>query len=81
MYQGRAEEMLECFMKVLDLDPGNPGGHYHHAVALLAVGKTREARVALAVATKLGWKPEPGFIKALERNKEGQIHSAALPQP
>lgn len=73
MYRGEAAQMEECFARVLQLDAQNPGGHYHLAVAKLALGKTDEARAALAVSIQLGWTPEPEFLKALEREDSGQV--------
>jgi len=67
LYLGEAVEMVECFRRVLDLDPGNPGGHYHLAVGLHAVGQTEEAKRHLAVAIELGFHPEPDFLKAIEK--------------
>jgi len=73
MYLGQAEEMETCFEKVLELDPKNPGGHYHLAVARLAVGKVPQAKGSLAVAMRLGWAPQQEFVRALEREQTGQV--------
>jgi tetratricopeptide (TPR) repeat protein len=78
MYLGQAEEMEACYQKVLQLDPKNPGGHYHLAVARLALGKVPEAKGSLAVAVRLGWAPQPEFLRALEREKTGQVFTMEI---
>jgi Tfp pilus assembly protein PilF len=73
MYSNKAADMETCFEKVLELDQKNAGGHYHLAVARLALGKLPEAKAALVVAMQLGWAPQPEFVKALEREQTGQV--------
>lgn len=72
LYLGEAEKLVECFERVVDLDPSDAGGHYHLAVGLHAVGKSEVARKALAVAMGLGYSVPPQFIKALDNAKPGQ---------
>lgn len=68
LYLKRPEDMLTCFERVLELEPKNPGGQYHMAVAQFALGETEAARARLAIALDLGYSPQPDFIKALERS-------------
>jgi tetratricopeptide (TPR) repeat protein len=70
MYLGNAEEVVRCFTKVLELDPKNPGGLYHLAVGLCAIGKDEEAEIKLQEAVNLGYSPQPELIKELDRKKK-----------
>lgn len=67
LYLGEALEMAGCFERVLALEPRNPGGHYYLAVAANALGNIEAARLHLAVATELGFHPEPELLRALEK--------------
>jgi protein O-GlcNAc transferase len=73
LYLGEAEEMAACFEKVLALDPRNPGGHYYMAVARNALGDIEAARWHVAVATELGFTPQPELLKALEKACGGTV--------
>ncbi len=68
LYQSEAEQMVVCFERVVELEPKNGGGHYNLAVGLHALGKIEAARASLARSLGLGWSPDPGFLKALERH-------------
>lgn len=70
MYLGEAEKMFSCFERVLELEPDSGAGHYYLAVALHALGKTKQARAFLTKALDLGYSPDPSFIKALEGPSE-----------
>ena len=71
LYLSQAEQMVECFRRVVELDGTHPAGRYHLAVGLLACGKEKEAREELTIAMKLGYKPEPDFLKAFEKKQGG----------
>lgn len=72
LYLGEADKLVESFSRVVELDPSDAGGHYHFAVGMHAVGKSEEARKALAVAMSLGYAVPPQFIKALDQAVPGQ---------
>ncbi len=67
LYLGDAEGVVRCYRKVVALDPNHAGGHYYLAVGLLAAGEVEESREHLAIALKLGFRPQPDFLRALER--------------
>jgi len=71
MYLGQGEQMLDCFRRVVELDADNPGGNYHLAVALFAVGQVAEAKAVLNTALELGYSPQPEFIRAITRERGG----------
>ena len=75
LYLKEAEEMVSCFNKVLELDPSNPGGHYHLAVGLLHLGKLQEAEAESVIAKSLGFAIRPEFIRELEKQtgKQGDL--------
>jgi tetratricopeptide (TPR) repeat protein len=79
LYQNEPEQMVACFRRVIALDESHGGGHYHLAVGLLALGQREEAKKELSIAMKLGYKPEPTFLKALDKekgaSKGSKIHS------
>ena len=78
LYLNEPEQMVDCFRRVIVLDESHGGGHYHLAVGLLAVGDREEAKKELSIAMKLGYKPEPTFLKALDEeraaSKGGKTH-------
>jgi Flp pilus assembly protein TadD len=76
MYLGQAAEMVECFRRVLEIDPEHPGGTYHLAVGLLATGEVEAAKRSLARATELGFSPRPEFLRELERQGGGHAGHA-----
>jgi len=67
LYLGDAEGLLRCCRKVLELDPEHPAGNYYCAVGLLARKDEEQARMYLDRAMRLGHKPTPEFLKAIER--------------
>lgn len=73
MYLGHAQEMLNCFERVLALEPENAAGHYYRATSLHALGRTPEARVSLGRATSLGHSPEPELLRALEAEQNQSV--------
>lgn len=70
LYLSQPLEMVDCFRRVIELDENHPSGHYHLAVGLLAMGENAEASKELSIAMKLGFKPEPAFLKALQKKEE-----------
>jgi Flp pilus assembly protein TadD len=70
LYLGQAREMVECFERVIEIDADHPGGTYHLAVGHLALGRVEEARIGLEKARRLGFSPQPEFLKALEREEQ-----------
>lgn len=73
MYLGRAAEMEQCFRRVVELDSGNGGGHYHLAVALHAQGRTAEAYAVYCRALELGFAPQEEFVREMERYAKAQV--------
>jgi len=71
LYLNQPEEMVSCFRRVVELKPDHPGGQYHLAVGLLAVGEAGQARAALDRAVALGYSPQPEFLRELERKGGG----------
>lgn len=67
LYLGDAEGVVSCYRRVLSLDPDHPGGHYYLAVGLLALGNQAESQEHLATAIRLGFRPQPDFLRALEK--------------
>jgi tetratricopeptide (TPR) repeat protein len=84
LYLNQPNEMLPCFERVVELEPGNAAGVYHLAVALHAVGRTPEAHARLAEATDMGHSPDPRFIKAVQaaiQRIEGGANAAPTTDP
>ena len=71
LYLDKAEEMVDCFRQVVGIEPNNPGGNYHMAVGLFAIGDVAQARVFLNRALSLGYSPQPEFVKAISRERGG----------
>jgi tetratricopeptide (TPR) repeat protein len=67
LYLGQAEQMVGCFRRAIELESDHPAAHYHLAVGLLSLGEEAEARQELARAVALGFKPQPEFLKALDK--------------
>jgi Flp pilus assembly protein TadD len=72
LYLRNAEEMARCFSRVLEVEPGHGGAHYHLAVGLLALDRVEESRFHLDLSVEAGFSPQPEFLKALEK-VEGAI--------
>lgn len=81
LYRGQGPEMVDCFERVIELEPQNAGGHYHLAVGLLAVGKVFEAKASVATATRLGFTPQPDFMKELEKKIQQKTGGKQEGQP
>jgi tetratricopeptide (TPR) repeat protein len=73
LYQGNATELVACCRRVVELEPEHAGGHYFLAVGLLATGQVFDARVAVARATALGYRPMPEFLRRLEQAEASSI--------
>lgn len=67
LYQGNSEELVRCNRRVLELEPDHPAGNYFLAVGLLAENQPKEAQFYMDRAARLGHRPTPEFLKALER--------------
>jgi len=78
MYLGQSEDMLDCFRTASKLDSEHPGGQYHLAVALFAVGQVDEARIWLNRALAAGYAAEPEFLRAIERHRGGQVATVEI---
>lgn len=77
LYRGEAQELVACCRRVIELEPEHAAGHYFLAVGLLATGQVFDARVAVARATALGYRPMPEFLRRLEQAETStiQLHS------
>ncbi len=80
LYLGEAGEMLACFEEVVARTPGDGAAFYYLGVALHALGRTAEARVAVAYAGELGYAVEPELLRALEASEPGD-GDGAPPDP
>jgi tetratricopeptide (TPR) repeat protein len=67
LYLGNAEQLVDCNRRVVELEPRNGAAHYYLAVGLLATHELDEARKELNLALRLGHRPTPEFLRALER--------------
>jgi len=67
LYLGDADGLVECNRKVLELEPEHAAGNYFLAVGLLAQKKVPEARFFIERAMRLGHRPTPEFLRAMER--------------
>ncbi len=70
LYLGDADGLVACNRRVLELEPDHPAANYFLAVGLLAQGKAAEARFYLERAMRLGHRPTPEFLRAMERAPE-----------
>ena len=73
LYLGDADGLVACNRKVLELEPDHPAGNYFLAVGLLAQKKVPEARFYLERAMRLGHRPTPEFLRAMERAPEAGV--------
>ncbi len=78
LYLGQAAETADCFRRVLELDPQNAGAHYHLAVGLLALGDKAASREHLDAAVKLGFTPQPEFVRQFERLAEDEASNSEI---
>ncbi len=67
LYLGDADGVVQCNRKVLELEPDHPAGNYFLAVGLMAQKKVAEARFYMERAMRLGHRPTPEFLRAMER--------------
>ena len=74
LYQGDSESLVRCNRRVLELEPDHPAGNYFLAVGLLAEKNQKEARFYMERATRLGHRPTPEFLKAMERVETDGLH-------
>jgi tetratricopeptide (TPR) repeat protein len=71
LYLGNPEGVVAANRRVIELDPHHAAGHYFLAVGLLAMNQSAPARAHLHESIRLGHKPEPSFLKAIERAEQG----------
>ncbi|RLE20606.1 MAG: hypothetical protein DRJ65_17850 [Acidobacteria bacterium] len=74
LYQGDSEALVRCNRRVLELEPDHPAGNYFLAVGLLAQNNGKEARFYMDRAARLGYRPTPEFLKAMERVETDGLH-------
>ncbi len=74
LYLGDADGLVECNRRVLELEPDHPAGNYFLAVGLMAQNQVPEARFYLERAMRLGHRPTPEFLRAMERSPEAGVH-------
>jgi len=67
LYQSDPERLVECMLRVLELDRDHASAHYFVAVGLLSKGEYAKARRHLGRAMELGHRPTPEFMKAMEK--------------
>ncbi len=67
LYLGDSEALVECNRRVLEIESDHPAANYFLAVGLLAEGNAKEARFYMDRATRLGHRPTPEFLKAMDR--------------
>jgi tetratricopeptide (TPR) repeat protein len=73
LYLDRAEELVRCNRRVLELEPSHAAGHYFLAVGLLATRQVAEARAESDRALALGYQPRPEFLKSLDRAEKAAV--------
>lgn len=73
LYLGDAEGLVKCNRRVLELEPDHPAGNYFLAVGLMAQKKVAEARFFMERAMRLGHRPTPEFLRAMERSDAGAV--------
>ncbi len=74
LYMSDSEGLVSCNRRVLDLEPDHPAGSYFLAVGLLAQNNEKEARFYMDRAARLGYRPTPEFLKAMERVETDGLH-------
>lgn len=74
LYLGDSEALVRCNRRVLELEPDHPAGNYFLAVGLLAEKNQKEARFYMERATRLGHRPSPEFLRAMEKAHEDGPH-------
>lgn len=73
LYLADADGLIECNRKVLKLEPDHPAGNYFLAVGLLSQGHSKEARFYMERAARLGHRPSPEFLKAIEKSEQEPV--------
>ncbi len=74
LYLGDSDALVRCNRKVLELEPDHPAGNYFLAVGLLAQNSGKEARFYMERAARLGHRPTPEFLKAMEHVETDGLH-------
>ncbi len=65
LHLGEPEKVIERLSRVLELEPQNGAAYYHLGIALYALGRALEARLCVAYAGELGYRPTPVSAEAL----------------
>lgn len=74
LYLGDSENLARCNRRVLEIEPDHPAGNYFLAVGLMAQKNTKEAIFYMERATRLGHRPTPEFLKAMESVEKDGLH-------
>ncbi|MGO8703815.1 MAG: tetratricopeptide repeat protein [Candidatus Brocadiia bacterium] len=64
---GRADEALRDLDQALRLDPDYAAGYYNRALAFYTMKAYGKARADVEMFVRLGGRPDPGFLKALDQ--------------
>ncbi|RLB58996.1 MAG: hypothetical protein DRI34_03240 [Deltaproteobacteria bacterium] len=73
LYLEQPEQMVECFGRVVELDPQHGAGHYHLAIALHALGRTPQAYLHYRRCLQLGHSPGADFIREMEKYEKSMV--------
>jgi len=66
LYLSNSEALVACNRKVLEFEPDHPAANYFLAVGLLAEKNPKEAQFYMERAARLGHRPTPDFLRAME---------------
>ena len=64
---GRNDEAVRDYTSAIELMPDNPGPHAPRAIAYYKMGEYGKAWADVKMCEKLGGRPNPEFLNALER--------------
>jgi tetratricopeptide (TPR) repeat protein len=67
LYLKEPGKLVECMLRVLELDREHGAAHYYAAVGLLAQDEYAQARRHMSRSMELGHRPTPDFMKAMEK--------------
>lgn len=74
LYLSDSENLVRSNRRMLELEPDHPAGNYFLAVGLMAQKNTKEANFYMERATRLGHRPTPEFLKAMEAAEKDGLH-------
>lgn len=78
---GEAERAVASLTRVVELEPGNGGAFHHLAIALYALGRPAEARLCVAYAKELGYRPNELSRAALEHAEAAAAEGGGTQPP